>query len=124
MRKLVLALAAAGSLMAFEGGHHGFGIRSALKSLDLNEAQQQSIKALVADAREQHEVKDRAAKPDYAGAFAKAFGADVFDRDAFVAQHNEGVTKRADFFASLHAILTPDQRLSLIKNIESKKEKK
>ena len=124
MRKLVLALAVVGSLMAYEGGHHGFGFKAALKSLDLNEAQQQSIKALFANAHDQNGVQDKAARADHAGAFAKAFSAEVFDRDAFAAKHNEGIAKRADFLASLHAILTPEQRLALIKNIESKRDKK
>ena len=109
MKKIVIALCIASSLLAYEG----FGSKGAFKSLNLTAEQQKNVEALFAASKDGHQ-----------SAVAASFGESAFDRDAFINAQHENIEKSADFFAALHAILTPEQRKAFAINVAQKRSHK
>jgi Spy/CpxP family protein refolding chaperone len=115
MRKLALALCLCASLFAFHG--EGFGLKKALKEVELSAQQEEQVKALFDRARQEH--KDDAALARQRETFAQLFSAESFDKQAFINTANERVGKIAQLVSELHAILTPQQREAFAQSIKA-----
>lgn len=126
MKKLVgvafLALTlAVGSVWACggKGGKGGpdFGMMNALWSLDLNEAQEGKLDNVI---REHRQARFDAMADDEQTCLAH-FGKEKFDRAGFMKARQDRSEKmhalQADFFAKIHAELTPAQREAFVKNL-------
>ncbi|MDR3162641.1 MAG: Spy/CpxP family protein refolding chaperone [Helicobacteraceae bacterium] len=112
MRKLFLAALLSVSLFAF--GEHD--LHGAFKSLDLTQTQKEQIKALLEKAR------NDGVKGENDG-FALAFTGETFNRQAFLGLNAAQTESRADFYESLHAILTPEQRAQFVKSHHFKRDR-
>ncbi|MDR0747640.1 MAG: Spy/CpxP family protein refolding chaperone [Helicobacteraceae bacterium] len=108
MRKLFLAALLSASLFAF-GGHDRHDMHGAFKSLNLTQTQKEQVKALFDKARNDSEKGNKEG-------FAAAFAGETFNRQSFLSLNAAHAESRADFYESLHAILTPEQRAQFVKD--------
>lgn len=93
-----------------------------IKSLDLSEEQMAQIKSLMEESRAAHEAEREANKAAHQAALESALQQDAVTAEALMAlsdQRGENHKQaRADMIAEVLNILTPDQRLELLKRVE------